>query len=104
MKEVEVIKASTGSVARRRSISGEGVKIERNRVAAYARVSTDEEEQLGSFQSQIQYYKDKIKQNKEWFFADLLIADGHICGFAKTGEGRAKEIVSLFYPLMFLYW
>lgn len=87
MKEVEVIKASTGSVARRRSISGEGVKIERNRVAAYARVSTDEEEQLGSFQSQIQYYKDKIKQNKEWVFAGIYSDE------AITGTQSNKEMV-----------
>ncbi len=31
--------------------------------------------------------------NKEWFSADLLIADGIICGYAKSGEGRAKEVV-----------
>ncbi|NBK23190.1 MAG: adenine deaminase [Spirochaetia bacterium] len=30
--------------------------------------------------------------NKEWFSADLLIADGLICGYAKSGEGRAKEV------------
>lgn len=29
--------------------------------------------------------------NKEWFLSDLLIADGLICGYAKSGEGRAKE-------------
>ncbi len=31
--------------------------------------------------------------NKEWFSADLLIAEGLICGYAKSGEGRAQEIV-----------
>ena len=31
--------------------------------------------------------------NKEWFSADLLIADGSICGYAKSGEGRANEVV-----------
>jgi len=31
--------------------------------------------------------------NKEWFSADLLIADGIICGYAKSGEGKAKEVV-----------
>ncbi|MGB4406874.1 MAG: adenine deaminase [Sphaerochaeta sp.] len=30
--------------------------------------------------------------NKEWFSADLLIADGVICGYAKSGEGRGKEV------------
>lgn len=31
--------------------------------------------------------------NKEWFQADLLIAGGLICAFAKSGQGKAKEIV-----------
>jgi len=31
--------------------------------------------------------------NKEWFSADLLIADGIICGYAKSGEGCGKEVV-----------
>ncbi|MDY0289836.1 MAG: adenine deaminase [Sphaerochaeta sp.] len=31
--------------------------------------------------------------NKEWFSSDLLIADGIICGYAKSGEGKAKEVV-----------
>lgn len=92
MKEVEVIKASTGSVARRRSISGEGVKIERNRVAAYARVSTDEEEQLGSFQSQIQYYKDKIKQNKEWVFAGIYSDEAITCTQSNKRDGFQQMI------------
>lgn len=92
MKEVEVIKASTGSVARRRSISGEGVKIERNRVAAYARVSTDEEEQLGSFQSQIQYYKDKIKQNKEWVFAGIY-SDEAITGTQSNKRDGFQQMI-----------
>ena len=31
--------------------------------------------------------------NKEWFDADLLIADGLICGYAKSGAGKATEVV-----------
>ena len=31
--------------------------------------------------------------NKEWFDADLLIADGIICGYAKSGEGVGTEVV-----------
>lgn len=31
--------------------------------------------------------------NKQWFSSDLLIADGIICGYAKSGKGRGKEIV-----------
>ena len=51
MAQVEVIKASEGTVNRRRNIVGAGVTFDRKRVAAYVRVSTDGEEQLQSFQS-----------------------------------------------------
>lgn len=52
-KEVIVIEPTQGKIDRRNS-----QKIERLRVAAYCRVSTDSEEQLESYQSQLQYYKD----------------------------------------------
>ena len=34
--------------------------VKRRRVAAYARVSTDKEEQENSFEAQVSYYKKKI--------------------------------------------
>lgn len=36
------------------------------RVAAYCRVSTDEDEQLNSYQSMISYYKSVISENPDW--------------------------------------
>ena len=66
MAEVEVIRAADGPVARRRDIEGKGVRLDRIRVAAYVRVSTDGEEQLASFDSQLKYYQEKIGANKEW--------------------------------------
>ncbi len=50
MAEVEVIKANDGPIVRDRRLEGKGLKLERKRVAAYVRVSTDAEEQLQSFQ------------------------------------------------------
>ena len=41
------------------------------RVAAYCRVSTDGEEQLNSFTSQVTYYKDKIRENKDWEYVGI---------------------------------
>lgn len=38
-----------------------GLVVERQRVAAYCRVSTDTVEQKNSYDSQIQYYTDYIK-------------------------------------------
>lgn len=50
--EVEVIKAVEGNGTRRRNMIGNGLSIDRKRVAANVRVSMDGEEQLQSFQSQ----------------------------------------------------
>ncbi|MCD5516816.1 hypothetical protein LOB46_10115 [Lactobacillus delbrueckii subsp. lactis] len=52
MKEVEVIKARSSS-----SNSARGKMIEQLRVAAYCRVSTDSEDQLNSYNSQKEYYR-----------------------------------------------
>lgn len=41
------------------------------RVAAYARVSTDNEEQEGSYEIQVQYYTALIQNNPEWEFAGV---------------------------------
>ena len=42
------------------------------RVAAYCRVSTEEEEQASSYEAQCQYYTDKIMSNKEWTMLAFL--------------------------------
>lgn len=92
MAEVEVIKASEGTVNRRRNIVGSRITLERKRVAAYVRVSTDGEEQLQSFQSQKTYYEEKISKNKEWAMVGIY-ADEAITG-TKTAkrEGFLKMI------------
>lgn len=46
------------------------------RVAAYCRVSTDEEEQLSSYEAQQAYYTDKIMSNREWTMAGLFADRG----------------------------
>ena len=79
MAEVKVIKASEGSVIRDKRLIGKGVSIDRKRVAAYVRVSTDGEEQLQSFQSQKEYYQEKISQNKDWVMVEIY-ADEAITG------------------------
>lgn len=84
MAEVEVIKASDGTVSRRRDTIGKGLRLERQRVAAYVRVSTDGEEQLQSFQSQMEYYTDKISKNKDWAFVGIY-SDEAITG-TKTSK------------------
>lgn len=46
------------------------------RVAAYCRVSTDEEEQLSSYEAQRTYYTDKIMSNREWTMAGIFADEG----------------------------
>ena len=71
--EVKIIKANTPT-----ELSSKR-KIERLRVAAYCRVSTDDEDQTKSYQSMIKYYTDLIQNNKQWVFAGIF-ADKAITG------------------------
>ena len=46
------------------------------RVAAYCRVSTDDEEQLTSYEAQQHYYTDKIMSNQDWTMAGIFADEG----------------------------
>lgn len=48
----------------------------KRRVAAYARVSTDKDEQENSYNAQIDHYTDFIKNNPEWEFAGMYADEG----------------------------
>lgn len=50
------------------------------RVAAYCRVSTDDEEQLTSYEAQKNYYTDKIMSNKDWTMAGIFADEAVIIG------------------------
>lgn len=53
-----------------------GKPIERLRVVAYARVSTDNDEQLNSYESQKKYYKEKIISNEDWSYQGIYADEG----------------------------
>lgn len=57
-------------------VSRENHTLHRLRVAAYCRVSTEEEEQQGSFETQKLYYTEKIKSTPEWEIAGIYADDG----------------------------
>ena len=63
------------------------------RVAAYCRVSTDSEDQLNSYKSQVQYYTDMIKKNKEWVLADIY-ADEAITGTQVTKREDFQRMIN----------
>ena len=43
----------------------------KRRVAGYARVSTDSDEQFTSYEAQVDYYTQFIKSNPDWEFAEV---------------------------------
>ena len=79
MREVQVLQATKTALNSRGRNNNYAVQIDRIRVAAYCRVSTDGDEQLGSFESQKLYYEEKIRKNKEWAMAGIF-ADEAITG------------------------
>ena len=88
--EIELIKANDpfdGSSRRR---------IERLRVAAYCRVSTDDEDQIKSYNSMIRHYTDLIQSNKEYIFAGVY-ADRAITG---TKVDKREEFQRLIQDCM----
>ena len=48
----------------------------KRRVAAYARVSTLDEEQLNSYENQITYYTNYIKSHPDWEFVEVYSDEG----------------------------
>ena len=46
------------------------------RVAAYCRVSTNQESQQNSYQAQKEYYTDKIASNPDWCLAGIFADEG----------------------------
>ena len=51
-------------------------KYQQLRVAAYCRVSTEQEEQQNSYQVQIAYYTDLINRKKEWSLVGIFADEG----------------------------
>ena len=84
--EVEIIKAKGAG-----EDTSTGRKIDRLRVAAYCRVSTDDEDQIKSYNSMVRYYTDLIKSNKQWVFAGVF-ADKAITG-TKTDKREEFQLL-----------
>lgn len=49
---------------------------QKRKVAGYARVSTDHEEQLTSYEAQVDYYTNYIRSRSDWEFAGLYSDEG----------------------------
>ena len=51
-------------------------QFKRLNVAAYCRVSTEQEEQQNSYENQIEYYTNYISSNPEWTLAGIFADEG----------------------------
>ena len=80
--------------ARRRA--GNRISKEENKpklkVAAYCRVSTDSDEQAGSYEVQVQHYTEYIGRNKDWELAGIYADDGISGTNTKKREGFNEMI------------
>ncbi|MGN0270746.1 MAG: recombinase family protein [Candidatus Weimeria sp.] len=65
---------------------------EKKRVAGYARVSTDSDEQLTSYEAQRDYYTNYIKKHADWEFAGMYSDEGRSGTNTKHRDGFNKMI------------
>ena len=63
------------------------------RVAAYCRVSTDDEEQQSSFETQMKYYTQKISSHDGWKLAGIF-ADEGISGVRTKNRTQFNEMIA----------
>lgn len=64
----------------------------KRRVAGYARVSTDCDEQLTSYEAQVEYYTNFIKNNPEWEFVKVYTDEGISAVMTKHRDGFNEMI------------
>lgn len=66
--------------------------IRKKRVAAYARVSTEQDEQQSSYEAQVNFYTNYIQSNPEWEFAGIYSDEGISGTNTKHREGFKRMI------------
>lgn len=70
MTKVEIIEANL------KDDSNSSIKKNKKNVCAYARVSTDNDDQQSSYSSQIKFYTEKIQSNPTWKFVGIYADEG----------------------------
>lgn len=70
------------------------------KVAAYARVSTDKEDQINSLTNQREYFESYIKSKDDWEFVEVYFDEHVIIG--TSGENLVKSRGSALVPISFL--
>lgn len=69
-----------------------GMERKRLRVAAYARVSTNNEEQLTSYEAQVDYYTHYIRSKDEWEFVGVYTDEGISATNTKKRDGFKRMV------------
>ncbi|MCD7732402.1 MAG: recombinase family protein [Oscillospiraceae bacterium] len=69
-------------------------EIRKRRVAAYARVSTDEDDQLNSYEAQVDYYENYIKGHDDWEFVKIFSDEG-ITGTSTKHRDGFKAMIEV---------
>lgn len=75
-------------------LNGKHRKQKKLRVAAYCRVSTEEEEQQHSFETQVAHYTEKITSNPDWALAGIFADDG-LSGVRAKKRDQFLEMIAL---------
>lgn len=86
-KNVTVIPATINPLTRLPKAS-----VQLRRVAGYARVSTDSEEQLTSYEAQVDYYSRYIRSRADWQFVDVYTDEGISATNTKRREGFNRMV------------
>lgn len=89
MPEIEIIAAT--KTLRQEPIAAESKKL---RVAAYARVSTEQDEQQNSYEAQIDFYTHHIQSNPDWLFVSVF-ADRGITGTNTKNRDEFNKMIGL---------
>lgn len=87
MKKVQVIPATLQNYTEK-SFHNQ----KKRKVAGYARVSTDRDEQLTSYEAQVEYYTHYIKGRSDWKFAGIYTDEGISGTNTKHREGFKRMI------------
>ena len=75
-------------------LNPETSEVRKLRVAAYARVSTNNEEQLSSYEAQVDFYTRYIQSNPDWEFVEVF-ADRGITGTNTKNRDSFNRMIQL---------
>ena len=69
-------------------------KFKKKKVAAYCRVSTEQEEQINSYEVQVSHYTERINNEPDWKFAGIF-ADKGISGTSVKKRDEFNRLIRL---------